>query len=105
MSHDSVNYEDVEPTTPGMHFLRDPLDAENLGVTVLDAEAGWSGMEHDHGEEGHEEIYLLLSGTATVTVDGEAVSMEAGDALRIDPETSRTIELEEDSTFVLVGAP
>mgnify|MGYP000053042055 CR=1 FL=1 len=105
MAYDSVNYEAVEPAAPGMHFLRDALDAEQVGVTVLDADEGWSGMEHDHAEDGQEEIYVLVDGAATVTVDGEAVSMAPGDALRIDPDATRTIDVEEESQFVLVGAP
>jgi len=105
MSHDTVNYESVEPAAPGMHFLREPLDAEQVGVTVLDAEAGWSGMEHDHAEDGQEEVYVLLEGRATVTIDGEDVELAAGDAVRIDPDATRSIEVEADSQFVLVGAP
>lgn len=105
MGYDTVDYESVEPVAPGMHFLRDALDAENLGVTVLDAEAGWEGMEHDHAEDGQEEVYVLLEGAATVTIEDEDVEMEAGDAVRIDAADSREIEVHEDSQWVLVGAP
>lgn len=89
-----------------MYFLRDALDAEQLGVTVLDAEPGWSGLEHDHAEDDHEEIYLLLEGAATVTVDGEDVALEPGDAVHLPPEATRSIEVgDEPSTLVLAGAP
>ena len=40
MSHSKVNYEETE-TTYEMHFLRDPLDCENHGLTVVDADPGW----------------------------------------------------------------
>ncbi|WP_224269051.1 cupin domain-containing protein [Haloprofundus salinisoli] len=106
MSHSKVNYRDVEPKSDGMHFLRDALDTDNLGVTVLDCEAGWSGMEHDHGDEGHEEVYLLIDGGATVSIDGDDVTLEPGDAVRIPPEATRQIRVsDEDSTLVLAGAP
>ena len=106
MAHTKVNYEDVEPVSDGLYFLRDPLDAENLGVSILECDPGWSGMEHDHTDEGQEEVYVLVEGTATVTVAGEDVAMEAGDALRIPPGATRQIENgDEESTFVLVGAP
>lgn len=101
-----TNYADVEPAAEAMYFLRDALGSENLGVTVVECDPGWSGKEHDHADEGHEEVYVLLEGEATVTVDGEAIEMESGDALRIDPEATRRIENEEtESTFVLAGAP
>jgi len=106
MSHTLVNYEDVEPRAESMHFLRDALGTEQLGVTVLDCDPGWSGMEHDHADEDHEEVYYLADGHATVTVDGEAVEMDAGDALRVSPDATRSIQNgDTESTFVLVGAP
>ncbi|WP_181686619.1 cupin domain-containing protein [Halorhabdus salina] len=106
MSYTKVNYEDVDPVAESMHFLRDALDCDTVGVTVLDCEPGWSGKAHDHAEEEHEEVYLLVEGEATVTVEDEAVSMEAGDAVRIAPESTREIQNgETESTFVLVGAP
>jgi len=106
MAYSKVNYEDVEPVAESMHFLRDALDCETVGVTVLDCESGWSGKPHDHAEEDHEEVYLLLDGEATVTIDGEEVGMEAGDAVRIPPEATREIRNgDAESTFVLAGAP
>ncbi|WP_373325124.1 cupin domain-containing protein [Halomicrobium urmianum] len=100
-----VNYEDVDPVSEGLHFLRDPLEAENLGVSVLDVPADWSGMAHDHADEGQEEIYVLVEGSATVTVEGEAIEMEPGDALRLAPDEERQVETDEDTVFVLAGAP
>lgn len=106
MSYTTVDYEDVEAVADGMHFLREPLEAETVGVTVLEADPGWSGMSHDHAEEDHEEVYLLLEGRATVIVEDEEVSLEAGEAIRIAPEAERQIENgDTESTFVLVGAP
>lgn len=106
MSHTLVNYGDVEPVNEGLHFLRDPLDCDQLGVSVLECPPGWSGLGHDHADDGHEEVYVLLDGSATVTVDGEDVPMEDGDALRVPPDATRQIHNgEEESRFVLVGAP
>lgn len=105
MSHTKVAYTDVELVGEGMHFLRDALDCERLGVTVLDCEAGWTGKEHDHADDDQEEVYLLIEGEATVVVEGEEVAMESGDALRVAPEATRRIENGgTESTFVLAGA-
>jgi len=101
-----VNYEDVDAVGGGLHFLRDELDCDNLGVSVLECEPGWTGKLHDHAEDGQEEVYVCLEGGATVTVAGEDVSMAPGDALRIDPDERRQIENgDAESTFVLAGAP
>lgn len=106
MSHTTVDYEDVDAVGGGLHFLRDELDCENLGFSVLDADPGWVGKEHDHAEEGHEEVYFLVEGEATLTVDDEEIRMEAGDAVRVSPDATRQLKngpLE--STFVVAGAP
>jgi mannose-6-phosphate isomerase-like protein (cupin superfamily) len=105
MSYTSENYTDVEPRAPGMHFLRDALDCDNLGLTVVEADPGWEGMEHDHGEESHEEVYLLVDGDGEITVDGESVSLTPGDAVRVDPGASRQLRFNEESTMVIAGAP
>jgi len=105
MTHARVNYDDIEPVGGGLHFLRDALDCANLGVSVLDVEAGWSGKPHDHADDGEEEVYVLVEGAATVTVGDETVSMAAGGALRVDPEATRQVEAEADSLFVIAGAP
>lgn len=106
MSFTRLHYGDVEPVAEGLHFLRDPLDCEQLGVSILEISPGWEGKPHDHAEEGQEEVYVCVEGAATVTVDGRDVPVEEGDALRISPEATRQITNgDEESRFVLVGAP
>ncbi|WP_247003390.1 cupin domain-containing protein [Halosolutus gelatinilyticus] len=101
----TTNYRDVDDRN-GMHFLRDELNCENMGVTVVECDPGWEGMEHDHEEEGHEEVYLLIEGEATVTVEGDEIELQPGDAIRIAPGASREIHNgDAESRFVLMGAP
>lgn len=105
MSYDSANYSEVEPLAPGMHFLRDALGCDNLGLTVVDAGTDWDGMEHDHADDGEEEVYLLVEGAARLTVENEELSLEAGDAVRVDPPATRSLSFDEASTMVIAGAP
>ncbi|MFB6182926.1 MAG: cupin domain-containing protein [Haloarculaceae archaeon] len=106
MTYEKVNYNDVDPVADAMHFLRDPLACESLGVTVIECDPGWTGKAHDHAEEDHEEVYLLVDGEATVSVEDEDVSMAAGDALRVPSDATRQIRNgDTESTFVLTGAP
>lgn len=104
MSYTRVNYEAVDAVGEGMHFLRDALDLDTFGITVVDVDAGWAGKSHDHAEEGHEEVYLLLDGAGTIEVDGETVGLEPGDAVRVDPGSTRQVRAEEDSLFVFAGS-
>jgi quercetin dioxygenase-like cupin family protein len=105
MSYTAKNYEDVEQLAPGMHFMRNALDCDNLGVTVIEADAGWEGKEHDHADEGEEEVYILLDGSGRMTIEDEEVSLDAGDAVRVDPDASRRLAFDEESTMVIAGAP
>ena len=106
MSYTKVNYLEADPVSGGMHALRDELDTENLGLTVLDADPGWEGKTHDHADEGHEEVYLLVHGAATLSVDGESVVLDPGDAVRVPPESTRQIRNgDTESKFVIVDAP
>ena len=101
-----ANYADVEPVGGGLHFLRDALDCEGLGVSVVDADGGWEGKPHDHSESGHEEVYVLVEGSAAVTVDGETLSLDPGDAVRVAPDERRQVTAGDDGAFLVVaGAP
>lgn len=100
-----VSVAEVEARGPGLHFLRDPLGTDNLGFTVIDVREGWTGKEHDHATDGQEEVYFLVEGEATVTVGGTTVRMDAGDALRVAPETARQIHADADCYFVVASAP
>lgn len=106
MSYRKVNYEDVEQVSSAMHFLSDPLETEQVGVTIARCDPGWNSQPHDHTDNDHEEVYVLIEGAATVVVDDEPVEMEAGDALWIPPASTRQIRNgETESAFVLVSAP
>ncbi|MFC6717589.1 cupin domain-containing protein [Natrialbaceae archaeon GCM10025810] len=106
MSYTKVNYEEVEQVSSAMHFLSDPLETEQVGVTIARCDPGWKSRPHDHTDNGHEEVYVLIEGEAAVLVDDEAVEMEAGDALWIPPESTRQIRNgASESAFVLVSAP
>ncbi|QLG28692.1 cupin domain-containing protein [Halorarum halophilum] len=105
MGYSKENYEDVEPKAPGMYFLRDALGCEQLGLTVVEGDEEWSGMEHDHEDEEQEEVYLLLEGSGRITVDGEEVSLESGDVVRVPPSATREYEFDEASRMIIAGAP
>lgn len=106
MTYRKVNYEEVDQVSNAMHFLSEPLETEQVGVTIARCDPGWNSRPHDHTDNGHEEIYVLIEGTATVVVDDEEVAMETGDALWISPESTRQIRNDDsESAFVLVSAP
>ncbi|WP_435347583.1 cupin domain-containing protein [Haloarchaeobius sp. HRN-SO-5] len=109
MAYTKASTEDVESVVDeeygGMWFLRDVLDTEALGVTVLELEPGAKGKEHDHSEDGQEEVYVVMDGSVTVDLDGEQVHLSEYEALRLSPDQTRQIhnDGEVPATLVLVG--
>jgi len=50
-------------------------------------------------------VYFLIEGAARLTVGGEKLELEPGDAVQVDPGTSRQLTLHGDGRMVVVGAP
>jgi len=112
MGYKKASTGDVDSVVPeehgGMWFLRDALETERLGVTVLELEPDAKGKEHDHSEDGQEEVYVVIEGAVDVDLtDGdETVTLGVDDALRLDPDESRQIvnRSDERAKLVLAGA-
>ena len=72
-------------------FARDALGAERTGVSYqrLAPEARYP-FGHRHGDQ--EEIYVVLSGSGRLKLEGEVVDVRAWDAIRVAPPTTRCFE-------------
>lgn len=112
MGYKKASTDDVDSVVPdeygGMWFLRDALETERLGVTVLELEPDSKGKEHDHEHDGQEEVYLVVDGEVDVdlTDSDETVTLGENDALRLDADESRQIVNRggERAKLVLAGA-
>ena len=98
----------AEEGRPRWHMIRSMLGIESFGINAWRAtEAGQEIIgEHDElgpGAGGHEELYLVLAGRATFTLDGETVAATAGSLVFVkDPATKRSAVAEEAATEILV---
>jgi tetratricopeptide (TPR) repeat protein len=88
------------------------LEVGSFGINAYTADAGKEVIgEHDEvGERArrHEELYLVVKGRATFTVDGETVEAPAGTFVFVhDPAAKRKAVAEGEQTTILVvgGAP
>lgn len=63
--------------------------------------------EHDHVEDGQEEVFIALSGSGHVEIDGERVELGPDVLVRVGPEAKRKIFSGPDGLRVLAlgGAP
>jgi tetratricopeptide (TPR) repeat protein len=86
--------------------LRKALGTTAFGVNGYTANAGEEVIEtHDEvggGSAGHEELYVVLQGAATFTVDGETVAAPRGTLVQVPPRCKRGATADEDGTTVLV---
>ncbi len=108
-----VRVTDVEsaysaPTNARWHMLRRELGVEAFGINAWTSrEAGQSVIgEHDETGNGHEEVYVVLTGHATFTVDGETHDAPQGTVVFVrDPAVKRSaVAGEPDTTILVVGA-
>jgi len=91
------------------HPLRHELGIRAFGMNAYTAAKAGDLVVEEHTEEslGHEEVYVVLAGRATFTLDGEEFDAPAGTVVHLaDPKVRRVARAAEDGTRVLaVGAP
>jgi mannose-6-phosphate isomerase-like protein (cupin superfamily) len=68
------------------------LQIESFGLQIFDLPAGFEGYpEHDHGEDGQEEVYIALGGSGELEIDGERVPLDAERLVRVGAGTKRKL--------------
>jgi tetratricopeptide (TPR) repeat protein len=100
----------IDPDTGrrGRVFVRRDLDIGSFGVNAYYQAISGAFVigEHDElgpGASAHEELYLVVSGGATFTVDGDEVEAPRGTAVFVsDPASKRAARATEDGTIVVV---
>jgi tetratricopeptide (TPR) repeat protein len=107
----TVRIDDIEPTAVvdgklAWRPVRRTLGVQAFGINAYTADAGELVVEeHDetgHGAGHHEELYVVVSGRATFTVDGEEVDAPPGTLVFLDdPKERRSAVATEDGTTVL----
>lgn len=88
-------------------LARRSLGLGAFGMNVVDLEPGERIPEHDETPRDQEEVFVVLSGSATMVVDGEEHPAPEGTFVRLDPGPSRTIANGGDNPVrvLIVSAP
>lgn len=84
MSRTVIDAGDVEPSFGVFRKMRAALGATGFGINQLELPPGASGREHDEEEGSQEEVYIVLSGSGAMRIDGEDVELVPGRWLRVD---------------------
>jgi mannose-6-phosphate isomerase-like protein (cupin superfamily) len=68
------------------------LGVESFGLQVFDLPAGAEHYpEHDHSQDGQEEVYVVLSGSGEFEIDGERVAVDPERIVRVSAGTKRRL--------------
>jgi hypothetical protein len=97
----------------GRVYIRRDLGIESFGVNAFYQETSGAFVIGEHDElgpagSGHEELYVVLAGGCTFTVDGESFDAAPGTAVFVpDPATKRSARATEEGTIVFAagGSP
>ena len=85
--------------------VRGAIGARIAGMAAYTAERAGQDVVEAHAEEpdgrGHEEVYVVLRGRATFTLDGQTLDAPAGTFVRVDPHVHRHAVAAEPQTAVL----
>ena len=75
-----------------MKRARAELGVTSFGIQVMDLPPSLEFYpEHDHAESGQEEVYVPLSGSGEIELDGERHPLEPGVMIRVGPGVRRKL--------------
>ena len=107
--------EEIEPyagpnTIPGIRFrpARQALGISSWGMNIIELDPNCSGHpEHNHESDGHEEVYLVLRGSAVLQAGGEERTVSQGDFVRVGPKVKRRFVTRDQGAVLLAlgGTP
>ena len=101
-------------TDCAFHLVRRHFDVQAFGVNAATGNAGDEMIEEHHEADdeanqtnGHEELFVVMTGHAVFTVDGEKIDAPAGTIVFVrDPSLLRAARATADGTAILmVGGP
>jgi mannose-6-phosphate isomerase-like protein (cupin superfamily) len=92
----------------GFVKARAELGVSAFGIQIIQLPPDTSDYpEHDHVDDGQEEVFLALSGSGYIDIDGERVDLSPDVLVRVGPEAKRKLFSGPDGLRVLAlgGAP
>jgi quercetin dioxygenase-like cupin family protein len=87
----------------GFVKVRAELGVTSFGMQVIRLPPGFEDYpEHDHSEDGQEEVYTALRGSGEMDIEGDSVELEPGVFVRIAAGTKRKLHAGSDGIEMLV---
>ncbi len=71
---------------------RAELGVESFGMQIIDMPPSYEGYpEHDHSEDGQEEVFIALRGGGEIEIDGERFPLDRDHVARVASGTKRKV--------------
>lgn len=72
--------------------VRAELGVESFGLSIIDLPPGFENYpEHDHAEDGQEEVFVGLRGDAEIEIEGERYPLDTEHVARVASGTKRKL--------------
>lgn len=82
---------------------RAELGVESFGMQIIDLPPGYENYpEHDHAEDGQEEVFMALRGEGEIEIAGERFPLDSDHVARVSAGTKRKLWPGPDGVRVLV---
>src|SRR4249919_1372433 len=88
--------------------VRAELGVESFGIQIIDLPPGFENYpEHDHSEDGQEEVYLALRGSGEIEIEGERSPLDPDHIARVGSGVKRKVWPGSDGVRLLIvgGVP
>ena len=112
MTYTIVDAASIE-ATPGPHpaasrydkGIGQALGVSAFGIYQVELPSGAQTVEHDHADDGAEDVYAIVRGVGTVVVDGQEVPVRPGQFVAVTPESVRRVRATDgDLVFIAICA-
>jgi mannose-6-phosphate isomerase-like protein (cupin superfamily) len=108
-THAVKNIDEMEAVFRGaFKRARAELGVESFGMQIIDMPPNYENYpEHDHGEDGQEEVYVTLRGSGELEIEGERFPIDEDHVAKVGPGIKRKVWPGEEGIRILVlgGTP
>jgi mannose-6-phosphate isomerase-like protein (cupin superfamily) len=92
-TYDVKRIDEMETAYGGaMRLARASLGVTSFGMQVEEFPPNFDQYpEHSHSEDGQEEVYVVLRGSAEIEIEGKRIPLDTDTIVRVEPGVSRRI--------------
>ena len=102
-----LHVDEIEHPWPKWILVRKSLGLGAFGMNIAELQPGEQIPEHDETGRDQEEVFLALSGSATIVIDGQESPLPEGTFARVDPAPKRYLVNNGDAAarVLIISAP